>query len=113
MRPSPNRDPANSREVGIRLRVAAAIGLNLLPPPGSVCARPGGVRGASVPKAPIDEHSDTGVRERKIGTASREPFDRRVSFEHQAQPMEFAFQMNLWSRLALANCPHPRCRFGG
>lgn len=72
--------PAGRGQCALVFEIASTGGLQLAGPPHGVGSREGGVLGAPVPEAPVDEHGDTCAREDDVGLAS-ESGDRSAMLE--------------------------------
>jgi hypothetical protein len=68
--PNPDHGPPGNAETLIGISVSLLICANLLAPELGVVFGPGGVFGASVPEATVDEHRDAGSSEDDVGSAS-------------------------------------------
>jgi hypothetical protein len=88
MLPDPDWCPACPPKPVVRVLVASAIGLDLLPPPLRVLFRPGGVIGAAMPEARVDEDGDPRGGEDDVRLSAQSGNGLSMNEESEAEVVE-------------------------
>jgi hypothetical protein len=88
VRPDPDNLPPSLGQTHVRIGVAPTIRLDLASPPVGVGLRPGGMFGAAVPEAPIDEDRNACLCENHVGFAAETTERSQVNPESQPAAMK-------------------------
>lgn len=106
--PDANDGPTRLAEDPIGIRVPAPVALDLVPPPGGVCLRPGGMQRTTVPETPVDHDGDAGGSEDHVGQTAEGRDRTSMHSVAKAEGVQFLSKEQLGLSVPRALSAHPR-----